>query len=117
MRQEFTKKTKLAAWQRCGGKCEKCGSKLGPLNPPEYDHITPCGLGGKNDLDNCQVLGHKCCHKPKTGKDTKSIRKADRIAKKAAGIRNPSKFQTSRSGRFKKRLDGTVVDRETGEPV
>lgn len=117
MRREFTNKTKLAAWERCGGKCEKCKSKLFAGNSPEYDHIVPCALGGDNSLDNCQVLGRKCCHKPKSAIDIKMTRKSDRQRKAHLGIKPPSRFQTSRQGPFKRRLDGTVVRRDTGERV
>lgn len=96
-RQEFTAKTKLAAWNRCGGFCEKCSMPI--KGRPEYDHITPCGLGGTNELDNCQVV---CvpCHSQKThGKegDRAKINKAERLRRKHLGIDRPNSALSKRN--------------------
>jgi 5-methylcytosine-specific restriction endonuclease McrA len=84
-RQEFSDKTKRAAWDRCGGICE-CGC-LKPIHRAQYDHIVPCGLGGGNDLDNCQVLTQSCHAKKTRKRDVPSISKAVRIIEKRAGLR------------------------------
>ena len=98
------------------GICYLCTRKIAHGEAWDVEHITPKALGGTDDAPNLKPA-HKDCHKPKTANDVKSIRKADRAGKKHAGIKSPSKWQTGRSSRFKKRLDGTVVDRKTGEPV
>jgi 5-methylcytosine-specific restriction enzyme A len=88
VRREFSAKTKLAAWQRCGGVCEcGCTTKL-TGDRAEYDHRIPCGLGGGNDLDNCMVLlrGH---HRTKTTEDVAHIAKAKRRELRHVGIRKP----------------------------
>jgi 5-methylcytosine-specific restriction endonuclease McrA len=83
-RSEFSKSTKLAAWERCGGYCEDCGGKIFTA---EYDHIVPCAIGGTNDLDNCRVLCRRC-HRAKTSAvDVPQIAKSRRINEKRAGVR------------------------------
>ena len=37
-RREFSKAVKLAAWQRCEGRCEKCTTKLYPARF-DYHHV------------------------------------------------------------------------------
>lgn len=85
-RKEFTAKTKLLAFERCGGFCEKCkGSFNG--KKPEYDHILPDALGGDNSLVNCQVLC-KVCHTAKTTKqDVPAISKTKRLSLSVKGIK------------------------------
>ena len=96
-RREFSNKVKLQAWNRCDGKCEGCGIPLTGANRPEYDHTTPCGLGGGNDLGNCKVLGSKCCHQTKTTeRDRPMIDKAERLRKKHLGIIRPKGNMRSR---------------------
>lgn len=89
MRQEFTKDTKLAAWERCGGRCE-CGCNQKIYGDAQYHHILPANLGGLNDLANCMVMKPKC-HARITHGDgldgNKAIKKSTRIAEKRAGIR------------------------------
>lgn len=63
---EFSKATKLAAWQRANGKCEcGCGVKIIAGDGPEYDHKIEVALGGDNSLENCRVMRLRC-HKSKT---------------------------------------------------
>lgn len=86
MRAEFSKKTKLAAWDRCGGICEcGCGQKI---ITPEYDHYpVPAALGGAATLDNCRVL-NKRCHRILTAtKDVPDISKSTRVFEKRIGAR------------------------------
>lgn len=85
----FPAAVRQQAWERCGGVCEGkgCGQALGPSNPPNFDHIHPKALGGSDTLDNCQVLGAKCCHSDKThNEDRPKISKADRLFKKHNGL-------------------------------
>ena len=90
-RLEFTNKTKLQAWKRANGQCQKCDVELKEGNI-HYDHITPCGNGGNNSLDNCMVLC-RSCHGVKTAsKDMPSIAKTKRIERKHLGIKKPSRL-------------------------
>lgn len=102
MRQEFSKATKLAAFERAKGHCESCGGKI--LTRAEYDHRIPCALGGSNDLANCVCLCAKC-HRVKTvSADVPAISKSVRIREKRAGVRKGRGFDK----RWRKKMDGTV---------
>ena len=97
MRREFTSKTKLAAWERCGGSCEGCGLPI--KGRPEYDHVLPCGLGGDASLENCAVLCCQC-HSRKTHAgdgDRAKMSKADRLKRKHLGIDRPNSALAKRN--------------------
>lgn len=83
-RQEFSKKIKLAAWNRAGGRCEDCGKKIRPGDGPEYDHSSPTFFGGAATLENCQVLCIACHSRKTSTKDIKDVAKSRRIVAKAA---------------------------------
>ena len=102
-RRGFSAKTKLAAWQRCGGRCEipSCGVKLHPSRFI-YDHRNPDYFGGEPTLENCQVICREC-DKIKTGGDMTTIAKSKRIRKREAGVKRP------RTIRQWRRFDGTPV--------
>jgi len=59
-RQEFPKRVRLQAWERCGERCEcGCGCKI--IGTPVYDHYPlRAALGGPGTLENCRVLDPKC---------------------------------------------------------
>jgi hypothetical protein len=103
MRREFSSKTKLAAWQRSGGRCEApdCGLYLTP-GKFIYDHRIPDQLGGEPTLENCQVIC-SAHDKEKTRKDAGDIARAKRREQKHLGIKRP------RTIRQWRRFDGTRV--------
>lgn len=111
MRQEFTPKTKLAAWDRCKGRCERCTAKV--IGRPEYDHMVPAAIGGSAELANCAVLC-RTCHSLKTTKtDVPQIAKTKRVAAKRANaqrIKSRPMAGTKASG-LRRRMDGTVERR------
>ena len=111
MRQEFTPKTKLQAWDRCKGRCERCTAKI--LGGPEYDHIVPAAIGGGNDIDNCAVLC-RTCHGLKTHRtDVPQIAKTKRVrAKHANAQRSKSRpMAGTKASGLRRRMDGTVERR------
>lgn len=89
-RQEFSAKTKLAAWERAGKHCEECFVMIRPGNGPEYDHIIEDYFDGGNGVDNCKVLCIKC-HKAKTKSQAPVVAKSRRIIKKNAGVKRAKK--------------------------
>lgn len=98
--------------ERQHGKCALSGQAFRPSDKIEYDHITPLWLGGQNAESNLQaVLGDP--HKRKTQAEASVKAKIDRIAKKHLGITKPKSALSN--SKFKKRMDGSVVDRRTGE--
>jgi len=87
MRQEFSKSVKIAAWTRCGGRCE-CGCGLKIIGTPEYDHYpVPASLNGPGTLDNCRVLDRKHHRQITAEKDIPEIAKSERIFEKRIGLR------------------------------
>lgn len=102
-RREFSNKVKLAAWQRCGGRCEVpwCNAKLHP-GRFIYDHRNPDYFGGEPTLENCQVICREC-NREKTNKDARDIAKSRRIIKREAGVRKERRIRRWR------KFDGTPV--------
>lgn len=86
IRQEFTKNTKRAAWERSGGICQcGCGQRI---TTPEYDHWpVPAALGGSNALNNCRVLDKRCHRKLTAEHDTPRVKKATRVFEKRINAR------------------------------
>ena len=107
-RREFSKATKLAAWQRSGGICEcGCGVKIISGDGPEYDHRIEDMLDGGNDVDNCVVL-RKRCHDRKTKERRPEIDKVRRGFEnriKARDRRGKPMPGTKASG-WKHKIDG-----------
>lgn len=112
MRREFSTKVRMAAWDRCGGRCEECTAKLFP-GKFQYDHIVPDALGGEPTLENCKVLCSNC-HGAKTARrDVPMVAKSNRVKARHIGAKTRSGrgFAGNRNGKFKKRMDGTVERR------
>ncbi len=110
-RRNFTRSTKLAAWERSSGRCEgaDCGRKLFPGDGVEYDHIIADEHGGGNGLDNCQVL---CCwcHKPKTRADMKVTVRSRKARAAWAGADKPRHIMPgSKRSIWKRTVDGRTV--------
>jgi 5-methylcytosine-specific restriction protein A len=117
MRAEFTRKTKAAAFLRCKGLCESCGSKLSEGNT-EYHHRIEAAEGGDNSLANCVVLC-KTDHSAITRKvSIPRVAKIRRQRDKSIGAKKSSgTMPYGKDSPHRKKLDGTLVWRATGEPV
>ena len=55
----FDDEERLAAYERQGGKCVRCGKKFA-IEQMQADHITPWAKGGKTTAENCQMLCADC---------------------------------------------------------
>ena len=110
-RAEFSKATKIQAKDRAAGNCEQCGAPL-MTGKYHFDHVIPTAIKADNSLANCRVVC-VACHSAKTKLDVKIIAKARRVEEKHSGIGKAKGWQS----KFKKKVDGTVILRETGEPV
>lgn len=116
-RQEFSLRTKEAAWARAAGVCEcGCGVAFAADEPVEYDHRIPDALRKNNSLENCQVL-RVPCHLAKTKVDVRQIAKAKRVAKKHTGTVTRKKriVPGSKASLWKKPLHGPAVRRNHQE--
>ena len=102
MRQEFSTKTKLAAFERAKGMCEVCGQKI--IGRAEYDHALPDFFGGEPTLENCRCLCSKC-HRLKTSTaDVPRIAKTKRTKAKTVGANRPKRKIPSRPFRARAML-------------
>ena len=87
--QDFTKRTKEEAWQRCHVDgvpcCEYCHRPFG-RERPEYHHIVEAYLlsNGGESVANALVV-HRKCHKLLTKKRKPEIDKVRRIIEKRQG--------------------------------
>jgi len=79
----------------------------------EYDHVTPLWLGGENRESNLQAIT-KAAHIAKTKTEATVRAKVNRIQSKRVGSKKTSSLSNPR---FRKLMNGTVVDRRTGEVV
>jgi 5-methylcytosine-specific restriction endonuclease McrA len=93
-RAEFSKRTRLEAFVRAGGRCEhyengkRCEAVFKAGAVPHYDHIIAASNGGGNSLDNCAVIC-RAHHREKTVRiDVPRAAKSERLYQKnVAGIR------------------------------
>lgn len=99
---------------RQGNLCALTGVPLGSDDVTEYDHIIPLWLGGTNTESNLQAVT-SASHKRKTAAEAKVRAKCNRTRKKHRGIDKAKSGLTH--PRFKKLMNGDVVDRRTGEVI
>lgn len=112
-RTEFSKRVKLAAWDRSRGQCEACGVKIRAGMGPHYDHVRPTFFNDDASLENCAVLC-KTCHASKTtDQDRPAIDRARRLHEKAIGAREKRSrpLPGSKASGWRKKMDGTVERR------
>lgn len=124
-RREFTKQTKRDALRRSGGLCEANGEWYGldkgqRCNAPlgygvEFDHIDLDANSKDNSLSNCAAVCRKCHGWKTANHDTPKAAKTLRQQDKENGITKPKSSLSH--PRFKRRMDGTVVDKRTGEII
>lgn len=127
-RREFTKPQKIAIFKRAGGPsnvcCEKCGWRIRGRNF-DIDHkvaewiLEDIDLGLRPlTIEDGWLLGDEkeCgCHTAKTSREAGERAHGKRIIEKAAKAEKPKGRGFSQ--RYKRKMDGTIVDRETGQPV
>ena len=115
-RAEFSRRTKLKAWERAGGACETCGRKLYPGDRIEYDHRVTCEQGGDSSLENCALLCGPC-HSEKTKQDAKVSAKSRSVRARHVGAAAPKAVVPgSRKSKWKRKANGrTVLRAEDGK--
>lgn len=109
-------RVQLRVFERHGGKCHYSGRKIMPGEPWEVDHIVALvnwtGEGhGNRESNLAPILKDK--HRQKTRIDVAMKAKAAQVKKKHYGLGKPKRDPSP----YKRKMDGTVVYRDTGEPV
>lgn len=110
-------RVKLRIWIRERGRDYLTGEPIRPGEPYEFEHVIAICNGGAHSEDNIRLVKKGKAHKEKTARDVKQRVRGDKATKRHAGIKRPSKFQTSRDGPYRQKVDGTLVWRDSGEPV
>jgi 5-methylcytosine-specific restriction endonuclease McrA len=113
-----TIKVLLRLYERQNGLCAcGCGTWM-DLNVDQIDcdHTVPLKDGGENRESNLQALLRRH-HITKTNAENTARAAAERHKAKAFRHERAPAFSTNRNGKFKKRMDGVLVLRATGEPV
>ena len=100
-------RVKVRVFERHEGKCYLSGRKIMPGDKWQVDHVIALINGGENRERNlAPVLDAP--HKAKTKEDVRIKSKVARVKAKHLGLKPRSSFGNPR---FKKKLDGTVVER------
>lgn len=112
--QKVPPRVRQRVFDRYEGKCHLTGRQIMPGEPWELEHIVSLILGGEhreNNLAPALVEPHKA--KTRVEKAVKA--KIAAVRKKHLGIKSDKRsgFNT----RFIKKMDGSVIDRRTGEVI
>ncbi|AWN41421.1 HNH endonuclease [Methylobacterium durans] len=105
---------RLQAWERTNGKCVVCGDRIdGARDRWIIEHIRALELGGADELDNMGPA-HEACGREKTRDDHARAAQAKRQKLRHIGAAAPERpLPGSRTSPLKRKLNGTVVPRET----
>jgi 5-methylcytosine-specific restriction protein A len=86
-RRSLSTRERLDLFLAARGQCQHCGWALTPGKRWEVDHVIPLALGGRDQVDNMQVLCAPC-HGGKTHRqDVPVIAKTARIRARHLGAR------------------------------
>ncbi len=117
-RQSRTKRQRLETFNRHNGVCHLCERKIRPGEKGEEDHVIALACGGE-DTDDNRAPAHDDCHGVKSKVDTTNAAKGVRVRQKHLGIKSDTGavIPGSKRHKYKRKLDGTVIDRKTGQFV
>ena len=118
-RQSLTKSQRLDVFHAASGLCHICGMEINLARERfEVEHVIALGLGGTDDPSNWRPA-HPVCHAAKSKADVTRIAKAKRVKAKHEGAFRPArhKLPGGKGAAFKKKLNGAVVSRDTGEVI
>lgn len=113
-RKQMTALQRAKFFDEHNGICHICEQKIKVGEAWDIEHIIPLKISEDDSASN-KAPAHKKCHKAKTKKDSKDIAKCKRVHANHIGAKKPNSALSN--SRFKKKFDGTVVDRETGEVI
>jgi 5-methylcytosine-specific restriction endonuclease McrA len=79
-------RVRLRVFERCEGRCHRCGRKIRPGGKWTLEHLTAIILGGRNSEDN---LGCTCewCLPIKNAEDQSAKSKLAKITKRHIGVK------------------------------
>ncbi|SFG57101.1 HNH endonuclease [Ensifer sp. OV372] len=113
--QKVPDRVRQRVFDREGGICHLTGEKIDPVRDEwDLDHKVALILGGEHRETNLFPAKREP-HRRKTAVEMKVKSKIARTRKKHLGIAKPKSSLSH--PRFKRCMDGTVVDRRTGEIV
>ncbi len=116
-RRSMTSKRRMGIFMAHEGSCCICGGKIdGTRDKWIIEHLTPLADGGEDCDDNC-APAHEACARPKTSKEASTRSRHRKAAERHYGAKERTSFATNRAGKYKRRLDGTVVCRATGKII
>lgn len=113
-RRSISTKERVRLFMLHGGTCHLCGGKIGVGEAWDVSHDIPLELGGADDDAN-RLLAHRKCHRAHTASvDVPAIAKAKRREARHIGAKRTARpMPGSRASGWKRRMDGTVVRRES----
>lgn len=104
-------RVRLRVFRDHGGRCAISGRKIGPGDAWDVDHEVPLALGGEHRESNLRPV-LRTEHRKKTATNVAAKAKADRAAKKNAGIGKTKRpMPGSRASKWRRRMDGSVERR------
>ena len=106
-------RVKMRIIERQNNKCALTGRLFTPADTIEFDHKVDIWLHGEHRENNLRAV-LKEAHARKTRAQAPIKAKVMRTCKKHLGINRRHKWPYAH---LKKKLDGTVVNRETGETI
>lgn len=113
--QKVPDRVRQRVFDREGGICHLTGEKIDPVRDEwDLDHKIALILGGEHRETNLFPAKREP-HRRKTAVEMKVKSKIARTRKKHLGIAKPKSSLSH--PRFKRCMDGTVVDRRTGEVI
>lgn len=113
--QKVPDRVRQRVFDRERGICHLTGAVIDPVRDAwDLDHKVALILGGEHRESNLYPA-LRPAHRKKTATEMAVKSKIAAVRKKHLGIKKSKSPLTS--PRWKKRMDGVVVDRETGEPI
>lgn len=106
------KRVRLRVFERHGGICHISGRKITAADTWDLDHIVPLADGGEHRERNlAPAITQE--HRKKTAQEAKQRAKDRRVKQKHLGIyKSRSSLPGGRKSRLKRKIDGTVVERD-----
>lgn len=112
MRKRISARQRAKIFLKEGGICSICQCAVVTGQTWEISHEIPLACGGADDETNWKVA-HYTCHRNHTAKvDAPKIAKVRRVYHKHIGAkvsRSPMPF--GKKSKFKRKMDGTVIER------